>query len=80
MFLLYCGLQKKTIGQKSNWTVISINCQRSYAIIILITSNKEELFVFSNTFAELPSTYEIPSAYNNDKTSVFEVANLICVC
>lgn len=52
---------------------LTIDFGNSESRLKVITNNKEELFIYSNMYANLPKGYQIPSAYNNDKSSVFVV-------
>lgn len=52
---------------------LTIDFGNSESRLKVITNNKEQLFVFGNRYAKLPSGYQIPSAYTNDKSSVFAI-------
>lgn len=52
---------------------LTIDFGNSESRLKVITNNKEQLLIFGNRYAKLPKGYQIPSAYTNDKSSVFAI-------
>lgn len=54
---------------------LTIDFGNSESRFKVITNNKEQLFMFGNRYAKLPIGYQVPTAYNNNKSTVFVLNN-----